>query len=565
MQIAAIDIGSNSIHMVIARAIGGGDFEVVDREREVVQVGRGSFRGARLRAEAVRRTVSALARFIELARRRQVDHILCAATAAVRESGNAGAFIAAARQATGISPSVIPPEEEGRLIYLAVQRALQLEPEPALIVDIGGCSLQLVVGNREKLLTVASAPLGALRLTETYLDGDPPSDQTLERLQNHIRKQAADALTAIAAHHPVRAYGASGTIHALAQLAHLDRGQGVLERVNGFVLEIDALRRLAGRLERMRLREREGLQGIDASRAEIIVPGARVLLHVLEELNLDGITISDFGLREGLVTDYLASHAREVSVSGEVEDLRVRSALQVLQKFQPEDWQVKHAWHVSALALAMFDGLATRHGLGARERDALQLAALLHDVGAAVAYDNHGEHSYYLIHNANLRGLAPDEVERVALVARYHSKGRPRRRDPRVEALTRRDRRVVRWLTALLRIAEALDRSHYQRVAELEVRRRRDGVVIRARTRPGAQLEIWAARQRVDLLARMLGCAVTVRPALTAARGARAGRNGVGMRRPAIVRAPRPAPRELPARAPEPRAAEPRERGGRSG
>src|SRR5262249_30582457 len=153
---------------------------------------------------------------------------------------------------------------------------------------------------------------------------------------------------------------------------------------------------------------------------EIILPGALVLLHVLETLELESITISDFGVREGLVTDYLTNHAREISLSGQVEDLRLRSAYQVLQKFQPEEWQVRHARHVAHLALQLFDELAPMHGLSVADREALHVAALLHDVGAAVGYEDHVEHSDYLIRNANLRGLTSDEVERVALIARYH-------------------------------------------------------------------------------------------------------------------------------------------------
>jgi exopolyphosphatase / guanosine-5'-triphosphate,3'-diphosphate pyrophosphatase len=243
-----------------------------------------------------------------------------------------------------------------------------------------------------------------------------------------------------------------------------------------------------------------------------------VLLHVLEALELDSITMSDFGVREGLVTDYLTNHAREISISGQAEDLRMRSALQVLQKFQPEEWQLRHSRHVAHLALELFDGLAIEHHLGPEERDVLQFAALLHDVGAAVGYDGHAEHSYYLIHNANLRGLSPDELERVALVARYHGKGRPRKRDPRVRALDKDARRSVRWLSAILRLAEALDRSHYQLVRDLKVHRRGKQFAIRVETKRGAQLEIWSARGRADQLERVLGRAVKISSARPAER-----------------------------------------------
>src|SRR5689334_16532201 len=173
LRIAAIDIGTNSIHLVVARPIGAANSEVVDREREVVQIGRGSFATGRLQSVAILRTAEALARFTDLARRQRVDRILCTATAAVREARNGGDFLRRARELASITPRVIPPEEEGRLIYLAVRSAIALDAEPALILDIGGGSVQLVVGDRERLMHVASVPLGALRLTETMLDSDP--------------------------------------------------------------------------------------------------------------------------------------------------------------------------------------------------------------------------------------------------------------------------------------------------------------------------------------------------------------------------------------------------------
>src|SRR5258705_10904172 len=253
MRIAAIDIGTNSIHMVIARATGGAGFEIVDREREVVQIGRGSFAAARLKAGAIRRTVEALARFAQLARRHQVDRLLCTATAAVREARNGGDFVRAARSMAGIGPRVIPAEEEGRLIYLAVKSALELGAEPSLIIDIGGGSVQLVVADRERLIETHSLPLGALRLTECRLEDDPPSRRDLQRLRRHIRSASAKALRAVAARHPAHVYGSSGSIHALAQLAHIDETRGAIDHFNGHVLTTAALDRMTRRLQRMPL------------------------------------------------------------------------------------------------------------------------------------------------------------------------------------------------------------------------------------------------------------------------------------------------------------------------
>jgi exopolyphosphatase/guanosine-5'-triphosphate,3'-diphosphate pyrophosphatase len=500
MRIAAIDIGTNSIHMVIAEAASPASFEVVGREREVVQVGRGSFDDGRLQAEAIRRTVDALARYAELARRQKVERILCTATAAVREARNGGAFLTACRKVAGVSPRVIPGEEEGRLIYLAVKSALQLDEKPALIVDIGGGSMQLVVGNRDKLVAAVSVPLGALRLTEQFALSDPPGRAEIQKLRRHVRKQSREALERVIAHAPQRVYGSSGSIHALAQVAHGFAQGGTIEHINGHELTRKDLEKTSRRLARMTVSERERLPGIDARRAEIIVPGALVLEHVLDEGGADGITISDFGVREGLVTDYINRHAEEITALDKVADVRLRSVLALLKKFQAD---AEHARHVARLALSLFDQLRPLHGLDSA-RELLHYAALLHDVGAVIGYDGHAEHSYYIIKNGNLRGLTAEEVELVAHAARYHSKARPRKRDKEFRALSKPVRRKVRWLAALLRVAEGLDRTHYQLIRGVRVVRRGARVSIVVTARRDARLEVWAARRRVNLLARLL-------------------------------------------------------------
>lgn len=513
MRIAAIDIGTNSIHMVIAEATRGESFDVLDREREVVQVGRGSFLDGRLRGVAMKRTATALARFVQLARRHSVDRILCTATAAVREARNGGEFLKLARRESGISPRVIPSEEEGRLIHLAVQAALRISDTPSLIVDIGGGSAQLVHVRGSELLRVAGVPLGALRLTETMLDHDPPSERGLVTLRRHVRKQLRAALASLDGPEPLQVYGSSGSIHALAQLAHLQDTGRTLPQVNGHVLPLASLARLNRRLERMPRAQRERLTGIDEARAEILVPGAIVLEQVLRLSGMRSITLSDYGVREGLVTDWLSRHAQELPALDAAGDVRLRSVLGLLARFTRED---RHPQHIAALSLQLFDALRSWHGLGVQEREWLQFAALLHDIGSSVAYDGHARHSAYLIRQGGLRGLTANEIELVALVAQYHGAARPRKkRDTAFAELRKPERRIVRWLSAMLRVAEGLDRSHYQLVRSLQVRVRRERVQIVADTKRHAQLELWAGRRRAADLSRLLGLPVELSPAVS--------------------------------------------------
>lgn len=554
MRLAAIDIGTNSIHMVIAEATRGDSFSVLDREREVVQVGRGSFREGRLQPDAMRRTAFALQRFVQLARRHSVDRILCTATAAVREARNGGDFLKLARREAGISPRVIPSEEEGRLIHLAVQAALPLPEKPALIVDIGGGSVQLVHVRGRELLRVVGVPLGALRLTETLLEHDPPTEAELSALRRLARKQLRRALESFDGPAPEEVYGSSGAIHALAQLAHREATERELAQLNGHVFTLEALAALTRRLEGLPQAQRERLRGIDAARAEILVPGAVVLEQVLRLVGAPGITLSDYGVREGLVTDWLRRHASELASLEDGGDLRLRSVFGLLARFDPDG---RHARHVAHLSLRLFDELRPWHDLGVREREWLHFAALLHDVGSTVAYDGHAAHSAYILRNGGLRGLTGEEVEVLALVARYHGGARPkRRRDDAYAELPKKLRRSVRWLSAMLRVAEGLDRSHYQLVRDLRVRRRRERFTIVADARRTAQLELWAGRGRAADLGRLLGHDVTVEPSAAeqaAGKARRAGAAAAPGARDAAHRSPERAAdpaRPAPARSP---------------
>jgi exopolyphosphatase/guanosine-5'-triphosphate,3'-diphosphate pyrophosphatase len=530
VRIAAIDIGSNSIHMVIAAAHHAPAFEVVDREREVVQIGRGSFADRRLRRGAMQRTALALGRFVQLARRVQVDRILCTATAAVREAANGGEFLQLCREHAGLTPRVIPAAEEGRIIDLAIRSALRMPSGRALVVDIGGGSAQLVHGDGASVPRVASTPLGSLRLTELFLENDPPGPREVSRLRRAIREALREAFTRIDVADGIDVFGSSGAVHALAHAAQwLERGERI-RQINGHVLTAEALRRTTRRLLRMPGAQRERLPEIDALRAEIIVPGALVLLEVLERAQADAITLSDFGLREGLVTDWLQHHTLEVSALDRVEDLRLRSVLGLLAKFGPAG---PHPQRVADLSLAMFDGLAAEHALDAGARDLLQFAALLHDVGSAIGYDGHAEHSYYVIQHGQLRGLSEEEVAIIANVARYHGKARPRKRDEGFARLRKPARRTVRWLSALLRIAEGLDRSHYQLIGGLRVQRRGRTVSIVLRAVRDAQLELWAARRRVSPLEKLLDAEVRI-----VVGGAPVVRAGVSRLAPAPARVP---------------------------
>ncbi|MEP7028457.1 MAG: HD domain-containing protein, partial [Candidatus Eisenbacteria bacterium] len=322
-----------------------------------------------------------------------------------------------------------------------------------------------------------------------------------------VRKSAKAGLAAVQALQPGQVYGSSGSIHALAFASRALEGGDPIAQLNGHVLTRRALTRVLAWLEGMSVAERARIPGIDPKRAEIIVHGGIVLLHVLEEVKADGITLSDFGVREGLLADEIARHAREISQLDAVEDLRLRSVLQLLERFRGDEM---HARHVTGLSLSLFDGLSREHGLDDSARRLLEYAGLLHDIGSIIQHDRHTEHSYYIIKHGGLRGLPAEELEIVAAVARYHGKAKPKKSDPGYAALGRPARRTVRWLAAILRIAEALDRSQYQLVRSVQVSRVGGALTLRVVARESARLEVWAARERASLLSKLVGRPVRV-------------------------------------------------------
>jgi exopolyphosphatase/guanosine-5'-triphosphate,3'-diphosphate pyrophosphatase len=373
-------------------------------------------------------------------------------------------------------------------------------------------------------------------LSELVPLGDPPKAGALAKLRRYVAKTAAGSLGAVLDLGPTRVVGSSGSIHALAHVDEELEGRPPLEQLNGHVLRTEELERTLRQLARMKLSDREKLPGLAPKRAEIIVHGAVVLLHVLEKTKAEGVVMSDFGVREGLLVDYIASHAREITALDKIEDLKLRSVLGLLARFGGDE---AHSRHVTELSLALFDALTAEHGLGEEERRLLHYAALVHDIGSTIGHDNHTEHSYYIIKHGNLRGLSAEEIEVMALVARYHGKARPKKGDPAYASLKRKTRKAVAWLASMLRIAEALDRSQYQLVQRVRVTRNRGAVTIRAAAREDARLEVWAARQRTPLLSRLLGkpVAVVLEPdGMPPAGGKRPG--------PGPARAARPRPRD---------------------
>jgi exopolyphosphatase / guanosine-5'-triphosphate,3'-diphosphate pyrophosphatase len=501
MKLAAIDIGSNSVHMIVVGTQGEHSFEVIDREKEMVFLGKSVFEHGRLTDEAIRLGLEAIGKFMKLAQRHGVNDVRAVATAAVREAANGGEFLYAIAEHTGIVPQVISGSEEARYIYLSVRNAVDLSAKSALTIDVGGGSVELIVGDAHSMRLGRSAKLGVQRLRAEFGRGAPLGKRERKELEDKIDDLAAGALEEARLAGYEMVVGTSGTILALGAAAHRLKGGEPWTNASNQVIRLEDLKILADRLVSATPAERTTDLGIDAERADSIHVGAVLLVKLLELAGRDRITLCDAALREGLVLDYLESRPDTIRQLDVVKDIRRHSVMEMARRCGQTG---PHTEHVAALSLSLFDQTRDMHRLGDVERRLLEYAAILHDVGQHIGYERHEHHAAYIIRQGELRGFSDEEREQIALVARYHRKSRPKRRDLDFAAQPARSRRVIRILSAILRLADGLDRSHHQLVQSLRVEEREGALRLLLSVNGDAELEVWGARRKGKLLERVL-------------------------------------------------------------
>jgi exopolyphosphatase/guanosine-5'-triphosphate,3'-diphosphate pyrophosphatase len=499
MRLAAIDVGSNSIHMIVCNVRPDLSFEVIDREKDMIRLGAGLQRG-RLPELNLAAALESLAKFKRLAESHQVDEIVVAATSAVREADNGTDLITQARRQLGLRMRVISGGEEARLIHLAAAYAIGSGSERAVTIDIGGGSTEITLGTAARMEAGRSFRLGVIRLAERFAKHDPLTRDDAARLVRHIHRDTAGFLAQVRRRRFQRVIGTSGTIQALGALAVGARaGQAADGR--RVVVSAGALRRLRDKLVDLTLEERLSLSGLDPRRADLAHVGAVLLDTLLDRLGADELTLCDFALREGLVLDYIKRNTRHIRTAERYPDVRRRSVIELGERC---GYWAEHAQQVAKLALTLFDATRKQHGLGAQEREWLEYGALLHDIGTHISYDAHHKHSYYLIRHGELRGFDPDEVTVIGLVARYHRLATPKRTHEGYGTLKRSLRQTVKFLGAFVRLAEGLDRSHAQVIRGVQVARGDNDLRIRLKAAGDAELELWAAARHAAPLARLL-------------------------------------------------------------
>jgi exopolyphosphatase/guanosine-5'-triphosphate,3'-diphosphate pyrophosphatase len=484
MKVAAIDIGANSVHLVVSRLYAPGVREVLDRSREMLQLGRSTFREGAIPPEEVDRAIGVLKRFRAIAETQGVEAVLAVATSALREARNRGEFVRRAEKEARLTIRVVTGEEEGRLIYAGVRDGLPPSMRRIAVLDIGGGSAEVVCGDGEKVKSVRSLKLGVLRLAEEF-----PRERDRGKMEARIREAIGPAAREVRKYAPERCFGTSGTILALARLLGVrDEGQPI---------RLGPLEDVSARLLSASRRSLAAMAPVGESRADTIGPGSLVARVFMEEAGLSELWPCERALREGVVADYAARNGARLRIHEEESaDPRRRSVYALARRLGALDL---HAMHTTRLALRLFDELAPLHRLNGADREILEFASLLHDAGYWISAEKHHKHAYYLIIHGALEGFTAEERLAIALVARYHRAAAPSPDHEGYRDLDKPARRRVKALAAILRVADGLDRSHAALVDDIRVTQDGEAVVVEALANADLDLEMYTAEQRADV------------------------------------------------------------------
>ncbi len=483
---AAVDIGANSVRLKIARLVRR-RLEVLQEDREVTRLGESVFRAGQLDPQAMARTMQVLSRFHKAAQSHGAAMVRVVATSPLRDARNASAFIDWVRSATGWPVEVISGLEEGRLIHLAIVSATRLGTYRALLIDLGGGSCELTVSDRGQIRQMFTLPLGAVRLTQEFLRHDPPKKKELERLRDYIAEEVARPERQITAAHVQVAVATSGTAAALAAL------WSARAKHNPNTVPKAAVQKLARELGQYTLQQRRALPGIGPRRSEVIVAGANVFAELLTGLELPSFRYSPLGLRDGVLAQMVADYDRETQFRRQIESQRRNALLQAGQHFGVDP---KFAERVRDLALKLFEGLKSVHGLPREYAEWLAAAAMLQEVGSYINRAGRRRHAYYIISHYELFGFTVHQRQVIAAIARYVGKSRPGPESRPMSVLTSEERALVPKAVVLLRLARALDQGRRGAVKDVRVRVQASRVMLEVSAkRSGADLELWAVEK----------------------------------------------------------------------
>lgn len=471
-MIAAIDIGTNSLHMVIVKIEATlPSFTMIAREKETVRLGDRNLITGELKPEVMLKAIACLGRFKTLAHSLEVNSIVAVATSAVRESPNGKEFLHQIETELGLSVDLISGPEEARRIYLGVLSGMEFNHQPHIIIDIGGGSTELILGDSEEPRSLTSTKIGAVRLTGELVNSDPITETEFKYLQAYARGMLERSVEEVQEKLKIgefpRLIGTSGTIETIATIHAREKLGLVPSTLNGYQFSLQDLRIWVTRLRKMTNVERATIAGMPEKRSEVILAGAVILQEAMTLLGVESLTVCERALREGIIVDWMLAHGFIDNRLRFQTSVRERSVLKTAKKYYSN---LEHSERITAFALNIFDQTQGKlHYWNTDQRKLLWAAAILHNCGHYVSHSSHHKHSYYLIRNEELLGYNETEIEIIANIARYHRKSAPKKKHENYRNLLHKEhRQMVNQLSAILRLAVALDRRRIGAISHVK-------------------------------------------------------------------------------------------------
>jgi exopolyphosphatase / guanosine-5'-triphosphate,3'-diphosphate pyrophosphatase len=501
-RMAAIDIGTNSIRLMVAEPLRGGNYRILEEEKEPARLGAALAKTGRLDPLAMEKALDALRRMKQIAEGFQVTQIRTIATCAVREAENGPEFVRRAREELGIDIEVITAKQEALFAFLSVSRSFDLTGKPMAVADIGGGSTEIVLALGNFVEAIYMTQLGAVRLSEVYGSGAGMAGddyvRLVEAIDRHLRKNTKNPVFV-----PHILYGSGGTFTSLASMVMAQKGQHGLP-VRGYQVSRAELRHLLDRVRKMPLKDRSNIPGLSADRADIIVAGLAIVDRIMDRFDVNVLQVHNRGVRDGLLLTMIDEQ------QGPPRDQAIDRDSAIDRLAVACGGDVAHCKHTAKMAGEMLSQLADHFHLDLNDRPLLEAAARLQDVGYLINYDQHHKHSYHLILNSRLEGFSPKELEIIANVARYHRGADPKRKHDNLRQLSQHDQERVKRLAALVRVAGGTDRTNTQQVQGIRALIHDDEVELRLISPQCPEVDIWGARRRSQLFEKIFDTKLTV-------------------------------------------------------
>ncbi len=514
--LAAIDMGTNSIHMVVVRVDTSlSAFTIIARQKDTVRLGDRDPKTGNLTAAAMERSLAALQRCKDLAESFQAQQILVVATSATREAPNGKEFLDTIYRQLGLIVNLISGQEEARRIYLGVLSSMDFQNQPHSIIDIGGGSTELILGDSYETRFLSSTKIGAVRLTQKFISTDPISNKEFNYLRAYVKGMLERPVEELQANlrpgEQFRLVGTSGTIETLASIHALDTLNEEPNPLNGYTISYKDLKEMVKHFAAMNYSQRYGVPGMSDRRAEIILAGAVILQEAMSMLDCKEIIICQRSLREGMIVDWMLNRGLISSHMRYQSEVRQRSVMKIAAKYRVD---LDHGKRVADFATSIFDQTqGYLHDWGTEERQLLEVAAILHNCGIYISHAAHHKHSYYLIRNAELLGFTELELEVISNIARYHRKSKPKKKHQAYSNLPAKYQKMVQQLSAILRLAVALDRRQIGAISEVRCDCNLDNKVLQLQLVPRktddtCALELWSLDYKKEIFEEEYGVKV---------------------------------------------------------